>query len=65
MFFNWIFSLFTFQMLSFFLASPSETPYFIFPPPASMRVFLHLPTLSHLPVLRSLTLEHLSSLQRT
>jgi hypothetical protein len=33
-FFNWIFYLFTFQMLSHFLVSPPETPYPIFPPPA-------------------------------
>jgi hypothetical protein len=42
--FNWIFSLFTFQMLSPFSISPPETPYFIPSPPASMRVFPHQPT---------------------
>jgi hypothetical protein len=47
--FYWIFSLFTFQMLSpFQVALPLllETPYPIFPPPASLRVFLHPPTYS-------------------
>jgi hypothetical protein len=37
-FFYWIFSLFTFQMLSPFLVSPPETPCPIYLPPASMRV---------------------------
>jgi hypothetical protein len=45
----WIFSLFTFQMLSPFQASPPETPYPIPPPPASMRVLLYPPTHPLLP----------------
>jgi hypothetical protein len=65
-FFYWIFSLFTFQMLSPFPVSPiRETHYPILLPPASMRVYLHLPTHSHLPTLDSPTLGHLSSLHRT
>jgi hypothetical protein len=43
--FYWIFSLFTFQVLSSFHVSPPQTPYPIPPPPASMRVHTH----SHLP----------------
>jgi hypothetical protein len=43
-FFYWIFSLFTFQMLSPFSISPPQPPYPMPPPPASMRVFPHLPT---------------------
>lgn len=42
-FFNWSFSLLTFQKVFPFLASPLPTPYPIIPPPASMRV-LYLPT---------------------
>jgi hypothetical protein len=42
-----------------------ETPYPIFPPPASMRVFLYPPTHSHIPTLSSPTLGHLFSLHRT
>ena len=44
-----------------------ETPYPLLypPPPASMRVYLHLPTHSHLPALDSPTLGHLLSLHRT
>jgi hypothetical protein len=42
--FNWIFYLFTFQMLSPFPGSPLETPYPVPPPPASMRVFPLPPT---------------------
>jgi hypothetical protein len=53
--FYWIFSLFTFQMLNPFLVSPLlELPYPILLPPASMRVFLHPPTHSHLPALNFL-----------
>jgi hypothetical protein len=49
---HWIFSLSTFQMLSLSqFPSLPETPYHIFPPPASMRVFLHALTHSHLPTL--------------
>ena len=49
---SWIFSLFTFQMFSYFQVSPSETLYPITPPPASMRMSLtpppwHSPTLGH------------------
>ena len=55
--FPFFFFLFTFQMLSHFLVS--------LPPPASMRVFLHLSTHSHLPTLNSPILEHLSCLHRT
>jgi hypothetical protein len=40
----WIFSLFTFQMLSPFQISPPEPSYPILPPPASKRVFPHPPT---------------------
>ena len=36
---------------SCFPPSLPETPYHILPPPASMRVFLHPPTHSHLPAL--------------
>lgn len=39
-----------------------ETPYPILPPPASVRVFLHPSTHSHLPALDSPTLGHLSGL---
>ena len=42
-----------------------ETPYHILPPPASVRVFLHPSAHSHLSILNSLTLGHLSSLHRT
>ena len=53
-------------MLSPFPVSPLlETPYPILPPPASMRVFLHPPTHSHLPALDSSTLGDLLSLHRT
>jgi len=45
--FYWIFSLFTFQMLSPFQVSPSETPYPNPSPPASVRVLSpHPSTLS-------------------
>jgi hypothetical protein len=47
-FFYWIFSLFTFQMLSFFLVSLSEIPYPMLPLPASMRM-PHPPTYPLLP----------------
>jgi hypothetical protein len=48
---NWIFYLFTVQMLSSFPIPPSalETSYPIPPPPASMRVYPHLPTHPLLP----------------
>jgi hypothetical protein len=50
-FFYWIFSLFTFQMLSIFIGShPPRNPYPMPSPPASMRVFLDPCTYSHLPV---------------
>jgi hypothetical protein len=51
--FNWIFILFTFQLLSAFSVSPLETLYSISPPLASMRLF-HLP----LPPWYSPTLEY-------
>ena len=38
-------------MLSPFLVPPPETPYPVPSPPASMRVFPHPPTHSHLPAL--------------
>ena len=44
---NWIFYLFTFQMLSPFPVSPLQTPYPIPPYPASMRVLPHPSTHSH------------------
>jgi hypothetical protein len=51
LFFYWIFSLFTFQMLSPFLVPPLETLYPTLTP-ASMRVFHHHPpTCSSLPTL--------------
>jgi hypothetical protein len=43
-FFYWIFSLFTFQMLSPFQASPMETPYTFPTPHSSMRVLPNPPT---------------------
>jgi hypothetical protein len=43
-FFNWIFYLFTFQMLSAFPVSPQENPYHILPLPNSVRVLHHPPT---------------------
>ena len=50
-FFNWIFSLFTFQILSpFQFSSLLETTYPI-PTPVSMRMFLHPRTHSHFPPL--------------
>jgi hypothetical protein len=48
-FFYWLFSLFTFHMLSPFQVSPLESPYPISPPPASMRVLPYPPTHSSLP----------------
>ena len=64
-FFYWIYSLFTFQILSPFPVSPLPgNPHPIFPPPASMRMLFH-PLHSHLPALNSPTLRHLSSLHRT
>ena len=63
--FYWIFSLFTFQMLSPFSFSPlPETLYTILPPLASLRVFPHLPTNSCLPILTFLY-TGASSLHRT
>jgi hypothetical protein len=50
-FFYWVFSLFTFQMLSPFQISLPETPYPIPLPHASIRVLPHLPTHSYLPIL--------------
>jgi hypothetical protein len=44
----WLFYLFTFQMISPFLVSPPQTPYHL-PPPASMRVLPHPPTLPQHP----------------
>jgi hypothetical protein len=44
---------------------PSWKPHIPSPPPASMRVFLHSPTHSHLPTLNLPTLGHLSCLHRT
>ena len=38
-------------MVSPFLVAPPETPYPILPLPASMKVFPHPPTHSHLPTL--------------
>jgi hypothetical protein len=58
-FFNWMFSLFTFQMLSPFLVSPLENHYPISPPFASMRLLLHLPTHFCLHTLAFPTLGHL------
>jgi hypothetical protein len=51
-YFYWIFSLFTFQMLSTFLVPPLcpvKTHYPITPPPASMSVFPHPSTPAFLP----------------
>jgi hypothetical protein len=59
-----MFSLFTFQMLSPFLVSPLKTSYPNLLPPASMRVLPHPPTHSCLPALEFLDTEA-SSLQRT
>ena len=53
-------------MLSPFLVpSPPKTPYHILPLPASKRVFLHPPILSHLPAFDSPTRGHLSTLHKT
>jgi hypothetical protein len=53
-------------MLSPFPTSLSpETPYHILPPPTSMRMFLHLPTHSHVSAPNSPKLEHLSGHHRT
>jgi hypothetical protein len=43
-FFYWIFSSFTFQVLSTFQVFPPEPPYPISPSPTSMRVLTHPPT---------------------
>jgi hypothetical protein len=51
-FFSWIFSLFTFQMISPFLGSPHTPNPIPSPSPASMRVFYHPPTHSCLPALK-------------
>jgi hypothetical protein len=59
--FYWIYSLFTFQMLSPFLVFPPETPYPVLLPFASMRVFLYPPIHPPTPASRprhSPTLEH-------
>ena len=61
---NWIFSLFTFQMLTPFPVSPLQTPYPIPPYPASMRVLPHPPTHSCLTSLAFLYTEA-SNLHRT
>ena len=54
---NLFLNLFTFQVLSPYSVSPLlETPYPIPPPPASMRVFFHPSTHSHLSTLDSPTL---------
>jgi hypothetical protein len=54
------------SVISLLVPSPlPETLYSIPHPPASMRVFLHPPTHSHLPALGSPTLGHLRSLHRT
>ena len=53
------------MLFPFPVSSPPRTPYSILPSPASMRVYLHLPTHSPLPALSSPTLEHLSRLHRT
>jgi hypothetical protein len=45
-------------MFSPFQVSPSETPYPIFPPPASMRVLPHPPTSFYLTLRNFLTLGH-------
>jgi hypothetical protein len=64
-FLNWIFSLFTFQMLSPFPVSLPPGNTLSRPPHASMRLFLHPPVHSHLPALDSPILGHLSSFHRT
>ena len=51
LFFNWIFHLFTFQMLSPFLVSFLQLPYPILPLPASIRVFPQPLTHSYLAAL--------------
>ena len=48
-FFNWIFSLFTFLMLSPLQVFPTETPLLFPPPPASMRVIPYPPTVPSSP----------------
>jgi hypothetical protein len=50
-FFYWIFSLFTFQMLSSYMVSPLETSYPIPLSPDSIRVLSHTPIHSSLPAL--------------
>jgi hypothetical protein len=73
---GWFFVLgFFFLIIGYFLylhfkyplsqSFPQETPYHILPSPASMKVFQHPPTHSHLSTLSSPTLGHLSSLHRT
>jgi hypothetical protein len=42
-FFNWLFYLFAFQMVSPFLVSPPQAPYPLLPPPASIRVLPRSP----------------------
>lgn len=52
-------------MLSPFLVPPPETPYPIFPPPASLRVFLNPPTPTSPPSIPLHWGIYLSSLHRT
>ena len=54
-----------FKYYALSVSPPPEIPYPILSPPASMRMFLHSPTHSHLPVFNSTILGHLSSLHRT
>jgi hypothetical protein len=62
----WIFSLFTFQMLSLsWFPHLPETPYPILPLTASRMVFLHSPIHYHLPAFSSPILGHLSTLHKT
>lgn len=61
LFFNWIFYLFTLQMLSLILVSLLQTPYPILPPSASMTVLPHTPLTPNSPPEHSPTL----SLDRT
>ena len=63
-FINWIFYLFTFQMLSLFLVSSLQTPYPIPHYPASIRVLPNPPTHSCLTALAFLY-TRASSLHRT
>ena len=58
------FLFFTYQRLSPFPGFLSENPHPISPPPASMRLFLYLPTHSHFPIL-AFPYTGASSLHRT